>query len=190
MFAVRCEVEQVVPNLKAHPQRPPETPDHFQFRCGRSRDQGTALARPASGIPPRLAHDHCVVLLAGRKVVLRDPTDIERLPLEGARHHGGEVSMHSQGEFWSKGFVIIKQGHVDEAVHRVPRVERKRNSVDAVQCGLPPSSVRAVLDVIVDERELVEQFQRNRRSQSVFWISVEEFAAEQQQCRTKALPAP
>ena len=95
--------------------------------------------------------------------------------------------MHPQGEFRSKSFVIVKQGCMDEAVQRVSCVECERNPVDSVQRGLPSSGVRTVLNVIVDECKLVEQFQRNRRSQSVLRIPAEQLTAEQQQGRTKAL---
>ena len=183
------DAEQVVVELECQPERPAEGAiagdDLFvargEQRAGldRARDQGR-----------RLAPDHVEVELDAHQAVRGAHRDVEVLAL--AQGEAGLVVEAHQAQHRPVGEAEVGQpveGDPRQAEQRVAGVDRLGDAVDGPQGGAVATLDVAVLDVVVDEREVVPELDRGGAGQRPLVLAGDARVGQQTEQRPHPLAA-
>ena len=119
-----------------------------------------------AGVPTGFFQDHAQVTII-RKVanVVTHPAQLERLPLHALAHHMLDLGENAPGEGGPKLVQILHQGVDGEHIHAIAHVDRDGQSIFAGQGWAAAPIERAILDIIVDQEGVVEQFDRDSGGQ-------------------------
>lgn len=181
------EIEQIIADLKRDRNGLAKIADHPLHRPICARDHRAHRTRPAPAVPPGLAPQHFDKLVYIRNHFRGDPPDIQRLPLKSLlRAHNHLAQQIERGRI-AQNLAVGLQNFKHLGVQRVSYVDAQGNPVHQVQTRLAAPHQRRILDIVVNEREGLEQLKRRRGSQSHRRISAKRANAQQHQCGPKPL---
>ncbi len=128
----------------------------FDLLLAAAADNGPGGKRCGSAVKRGLVRRHVqVVINRDIKAPVTDPTQVERLTLDGADDHLGELVEHA--EFYvglERGVVENRLG--DHGKCQVAAVDGKPRALGEVHAGLAAAQLSVVGDVVVDERTRLE----------------------------------
>ena len=84
---------------------------------------------------------------------------------------------------------LIEQRHVAQRAHRIARGYRRRHAVLHPQRRPGVAQLVAVFDVVVDEREIVQQLDGGGRGERVLTVGAFGFGGGDQNARAQSFPA-
>ena len=183
------DAEQVVVELEGQAERPAEGAVAGDDRLVGGGQQRAGLDRGGDE-GRRLAPDHVEVEIDADELVRAAHRDVDVLAL--AQRQARLVEEAHQAQDRAVGEAEVGQpveGDARQAEHRVAGVDRLRDAVDRPQRrAVPPLDV-AVLDVVVDEREVVAQLDRGGARQRALVVAGDAGVGEQAEQRSHPLAA-
>ena len=119
-------------------------------------DNGSGGKRRGSAVKRGLVRRHVqVVINRDIKAPVTDPTQVERLTLDGADDHLGKLVEHAQLHVGlQRGVVENRLG--DHGERQVAAIDGKARALGKVHAGLASTKLSVVGDVVVDQRARLE----------------------------------
>jgi len=179
------DTAHVIPYLKCQSQLPPKPPESSRDVGARAADDGSGPGT-VSRQGGRLETDHADVL-AGRHVLPGFETHVQVLTI--GKRADGELKAASKIEGYRRERMALQNRCTGRREHCVPGIDGLSLSPHLPYGGTVAPRGVAVLDVVVDQREVVKKLDRRGGSHSGGSVAAQSLAGEEAEPWTEPLAA-
>src|SRR5208337_855841 len=168
------KVEDVVANLKSGAEKKTERFERVEIRVAAAGDQRPDPAGMDEAVPAGLLQGHPqIVGRTDREYVVTDPAKLHRLAFKRLGDQMIELVQHAPGAFRAESRKVAPEQAKHVRHHRVAYVDREGGAQLGMKARNTPPAFALVLDVVVDEKGVMQQLERGGGRQRVFQSAAE-----------------
>lgn len=159
------KVQKIVLNLEGEAEEVAEIVQRVRRHLPACAEKGADADRVHGRVPAGLLQAHAeIVRILQRGGIVPHPAQLDRLAFDGFADHvldlGHDEPCEARADL---GQVFQKRAH-GQHEHCVPRVQRQGDAVGSVQRRLAPAKVAFILDVVMDEKAVMEHLDCHGRA--------------------------